>query len=210
MGAGPGNGGGVAVYTNTAFLKSDGDDGTAELNNDDLPYETMEAAWDDLEAEHSGEAVTVRVMDNVPAATDALKSHLTNPATTLTLRGHGGVRTLTGTLTASGDPGSGAAGESGRSVKLYDIVLAAYDGSGGAGDTDFSGGDGGDVWLMTKDSGFSDWANFVSDGGAGNGAGSNGRRGYLLNHEGHVILTDEGNEPLTDEDGEFLTTGAGP
>lgn len=199
---------GPVVYTNTAFISSTGYDDTAELNNRDLPYATVEEALTVLSGAYPGEAVTVRFIDDVNVGTvDVLDFH--TAAGALTLRGHGAVRTVTGTLNCTGDNGTDPdqAGGAGFDITLDAIILGTYDGTGGDGALDNGdAGKGGDVTLKNGAS----VNTFTSPAGTPAGAGSTARKGYLLDLNGHVILTDENDQPLTDEDGNYLTTGAPP
>jgi hypothetical protein len=233
------------VYTNTAFLSSAGDDGTAELNNDELPYQTLLAAVTALRAEYPDEAVTVRLLDNVTDDVTLTPEQCEGsvPGTShLTLRGHGAIRQYIGTIIttgasggdapAAGCPPSGAdVGETAGRLRLYDVVVGAVTAAGGAGSdggdsncdpdgdggTGGLGGNGGDVYLMNVGASVTTFAATAGAGGAGgagvgNGdagaTGANGRKGYLLNHEGLVILIVNG-EPLV-VNGEYFTVGPIP
>lgn len=57
-------------YARTAFVSSTGDDGTAALNDPDLPYLTLEAAVFALVTAHPAEATTLRLLSNISTGLD--------------------------------------------------------------------------------------------------------------------------------------------
>lgn len=91
---------GGAGYSNTAFVSSAGDDGTAVLNDPDLPFETIQAALEELDATFATAAVTVRFLTDI-TETVTLPAGLSDNDK-ITFRRHDGTsRTVSGSITTS-------------------------------------------------------------------------------------------------------------
>jgi hypothetical protein len=184
---------GGIVYTNTAFVSTTGDDGTGELNDPDLPFETHGAAAAALFAEYGNAEVTVRVLDDGWDATLDFDGAVPawNGIAYWILRGHGAVKTVTGTIDGT------VPSAQGRDIVLWDIELDTYDGSGGDGVSgDDDGFRGGDVYLIAD----ALVTTFTSPGGAPSGAGAAGADG----RERIVMMSMDG-EPQRNMDGTFAT-----
>lgn len=90
----------ATVVGYVAYLSSSGDDDTAELNNPDLPYETLAAAVTDLVAGHDEEQTAIRLMSDITG--DAtLPADLLNHGVTI-LAHDATLRTITGEVTLQG------------------------------------------------------------------------------------------------------------
>lgn len=87
-----GGGGGVSV-TRTAFVASYGSDGSGVLNNENLPYVTLEAAMSALASEDST-AATVVFLDAPVLVQDLATDHSFLLLNGLTLKARGGVYSL--------------------------------------------------------------------------------------------------------------------
>lgn len=95
--------GGAVTYERTAFLSDAGNDGTAALNDSDLPYATIDAAIADLAAAYPNQVTTLRLLDDV---TDDATEDATLAAVLvdgLVIRSHDGTRRqLVGTIPLCG------------------------------------------------------------------------------------------------------------
>ena len=109
--------GGAVSYERTAFLSSSGNDGTAVLNDPDLPFLTNDAAVDALAVSYAGQTTTLRYLSNNTSALAASANLNTLLAAGLTMRSHdASVWTLSGTL-SFGDA-------AGASLTLAKVVLS--------------------------------------------------------------------------------------
>ena len=91
--------GGAVSYERTAFLSSSGNDGTAVLNDPDLPFLTNDAAVDALAVAYAGQTTTLRYLSNNTSNLAPSANLNTLLAAGLTMRSHDAtVRTLSGSI----------------------------------------------------------------------------------------------------------------
>lgn len=192
-------------FSRTAFLSDTGDDGTAELNNPDLPYLTLVTAAEELLAAYPGQTTTIRFQSDFSGVNGGISSVDTLMNDGLTLRGHEAERIIgeinfgdsVADLTLADllvddliKPASGA-GENAGLLKLNnttidtlsltgDIGVSGISGSGGGSDTGDAGSNGSNGDPPTA-GGSGESA--VANGGNGT-PGETGRNGFAL------IITD--------------------
>lgn len=210
----PPRGGSAPSYVRTAFVSSAGDDGTAALNDDTLPYLTQDAAVAALAAAYAGQPTILCYKTNTP--TDLSLSADLNTLLTagLTMQSNdANVRTLSGSISFGSEalalltlsnivisgsliksPHSIASGESAGSITGYIYtVIAAMTLSGSDGGAGSNGSAGGTVTGASGSTGADGDPPFAGGNGESvNAGGSDGSAGENGGYAWDVTLLGSG------------------
>jgi hypothetical protein len=205
------------AYVRTAFVSSAGDDGTAALNDDTLPYLTQDAAVAALATAYAGQPTILCYKTNTP--TDLSLSADLNTLLTAGLT----MQAATGTVTLSGAISFGSAPDALLTlvgvVITSSLVKAAHTGatveSAGTitGDANSSiaqlnlsvagaanGANGADSWTVTGSDGFTGWSgdppSAGTSGNLGDASGGNGLVGDAGARAWNVTLVGVGSPVL--------------
>lgn len=105
-------------YERTAFLSSTGNDGTAVLNDPDLPYLTADAALADLLFVYPAEVCTLRLLSNYAGAVTENQDLADLLVAGLVIRSHDATRRTMATLPLCGDLLSGS-----LDLRLVNVII---------------------------------------------------------------------------------------